>query len=75
MTNYQTCPVLRKAERALSKADELERYFRRLGRATRKCNRCDAKSECPFMQQMQRDIDQALILVWKSWDEGAALHA
>ncbi len=71
MNDYRTCPINQDAEGAEQNIVALEKYFRRLGKLMRKCDRCAYRQDCPFLQQFKRDIDQALVEVWKAWEAGA----
>ncbi len=68
MPDYKNCPVRQEAERVLYTIEELEKFFRKLGKYTRRCYKCESRSECPFMQKIQSDIDRALIDTWKEWE-------
>lgn len=61
------CPVIQQAETVLSSAKNLRAAINKLRQDLSACNNCQSSGECVPLQELNRQIDQAIETLAKDW--------
>jgi hypothetical protein len=66
---YANCPILSGTTRITNLAQDMRRTMRKLRRDLNRCKTCPAGQQCPFLQDYEERISEAISAVLAEFNE------